>query len=74
MLRTFKASDANEHSDSTVSSEQINIPYIVFLKDTCDKHVPVPMNGNQVVQVILRKNLNFIHEVEQRKRVNPDTK
>lgn len=32
------------------------------------------MNGNQVVQVILEKKLNFIHEVEQRKRVNPDTK
>lgn len=59
MLRTFKASDANEHSDSTVSSEQINIPYIVFLKDTCDKHVPVPMNGNQVVQVVLEKKFKF---------------
>lgn len=55
MLRSFKASDANEHSDSTISSEQINIPNIVFLKDTCDKHVPVSMNGNQVIQVILEK-------------------
>lgn len=69
--------NASEHSDSTVSSEQINIPNIgVFLKaiGIYKIHVSVPMNGNQVIQVILEKKLNFIHEVEQRKRVNPDTK
>lgn len=73
---SFKAmmQNAIEHSDSTASTELINIPNIeVFLKNISDIQVHVPKKGSQVIKVILEKKIIFIHKIDQRKRIGPDT-